>query len=264
MIETIISIIANILSIFGITIDIQKAKKIFNIWKNRNKLNRTISFLLFLCICCILIICIYIYKQKSIIVTKVTLSEESLTMSVNETHILTAKVLYSNNTINDDVIWSSSNNSIASVDQNGLVTALSNGSATIIVQASKNNSTEIAECTITIKSPPSGYSISARQLSDDSFAYIYVEPYDDNITNVQIYGKSPSGEIFILNKASDDLYHFYSESGIWTIYASVQNDMGKYEAHKPEDFITIKVTNATDIVGESIEIFNKVFKEFTP
>lgn len=144
-------------------------------------------------------------------------------MNINESKTLIATVLYSNNSMNNDVLWTSSNSSIVTVDQNGLVTALANGNATIIAQASRNNTTEIAECIITIKSPPDGYSISVHQTSVDSYAYVYVTPYGNDITNIQIYGKSPSGEVFIPKKDENDLYHFYSECGIWTIYASIEN-----------------------------------------
>ncbi len=259
MIDTIISIIANILSIFGITID---AKKVLS--KFKNKKFRNISIILLFCICCILIICLYISKQKSIIVTKVTLSEDSVNMNIDETYSITATVLYSNNSTDNKVIWSSSNNSIATVDQNGVVTALADGNTVITAQASKNNSIEIAECTITVKSPPSGYSISVHQLSDDSYAYVYVTPYDKDITKVQIYGRSPSGEVFTPNKDENDLYHFYSECGTWTIYASIENDAGIYEACKPEDFVTIEVTNTTDILGDSFGTLNDMLQQLTP
>lgn len=259
MINTILSIIANVFSIFGITID---SKKISNKLK-KNKAFRKICLISFLCICCVLIIRFIISKQKSITVTNVTLSENSLTMSINESHILTAKVLYSNNTMDEDILWISSNDSIATVDQNGIVTALNNGNVTIIAQASKNNTTEIAECTITIKSPPSGYSISVHQLSEDSYAYVYIKPYESDITNIQIYGKSPSGEIFAPNKDENDLYHF-SECGSWIIYASVKNDAGIYEAQKPEDFAKIEVTNITDTLGDSISTLNNMLRQLVP
>lgn len=185
-------------------------------------------------------------------------------MSINESHTLTAKVLYSNKTMDEDILWTSSNDSIAIVDQNGIVTALNNGNVTIIAQACKNNTTEIAKCTITIKSPPSGYSISVHQLSEDSYAYVYVKPYETDIVDIQIYAKSPSGKIYSPNKDENDLYHFYSECGTWTIYASVKNDVGIYEAQKPDDFVIIEVTNITDTLGDSIDILNNMIKQLIP
>lgn len=257
MIESIMSIIASFFSIFGLS-----AKEIFN--KFKNKKFRNISIVSLSVICCILIVYFYMSKQKSIVITKVMLSEDMVIMNINDTHTLTATVLYSDNSASDSVLWSSSNNSIATVDQNGLVTALSDGNTTIIAQASKNNTTEIAECIITIKSPPSGYSISVHQLSIDSYAYIYVKPYDTDITNIQIYGKSPSGEIFAPNKDENDLYYFYTECGTWTIYAYIENDAGTYEACKPEDFVTIEVTNITDMLSDSLSEFDGIFQQLFP
>lgn len=249
----IIGVIANIFSILGVTV--KDIKKHFD-----NKKLRNICVLILL----IFIAGFYIYKKSLITVTQVTLSEDSLTMNNGESRSLIATVLYSDNSISDDVLWSSSNTSIVTVDQNGFVTALADGNATIIAQASKNNTTETAECTVAIKSPPSGYSISVHQLSTDSYAYVYVEPYDSNVTNIQIYGKSPSGEIFTPDMDENDLYHFYSECGTWTIYASVENDGGVYKAHKPEDFVTIEVTNITDTLGDSIGMFNNMFQQLVP
>jgi len=259
LIESIISIIANVFSIFGISIDVKKTLN-----KLKNKKLRNVFITLLLCVCCVLIIFFYISKQRSIIVTKVILNENSLTMNVNDTYSLTATVLYSNNSTDNKVLWSSSNKSIATIDQNGVVTALADGSTIITVQASKNNSTEIAECVIIVESPPSGYSISVHQLSEDSYAYVYVTPYDKDITKIQIYGRAPSGEVFTPSKDENDLYHFYSECGTWTIYASVENDAGIYEACKPEDFVTIEVTNATDTLGNSLGTLNNMLQQLAP
>lgn len=208
-----------------------------------------------------LIICVFLYKKHSVTVTNVTLNVNSLNLNINESRSLTATVLYSNNSLSNDVLWSSSNESIATVDQNGLVIAFATGNTAIIAQASRNNTTEIAECTLTVKSPPSGYSISVHQLTEDSYAYVYVKPYDSDFTNIQIYGKSPSGEIFSPKKDENDLYHFYSECGTWTIYASVENSSGIYEAHKPEDFVTIEVTDTSDILGSSLEMIDDILKK---
>lgn len=249
MIEWLLNIIASIFTISGTNV-----KDLCE--KNKKRRNTCIAFVVLA-----LIICVFLYKKHSVTVTNVTLNVNSLTLNMNESHSLTATVLYSNNSMSNDVLWSSSNESIATVDQNGLVTALATGNTTIIAQASKNNTTEISECTLTVKSPPSGYSISVHQLTEDSYAYVYVQPYDRDITHIQIYGKSPSGEIFAPKKDENDLYHFYSECGTWTIYASVENSSGIYEAHRPEDFVTIEVTDTSDILGSSLEMFDDIFKK---
>ena len=51
------------------------------------------------------------------------------------------------NATNKTVIWSSSNASVASVDANGTVTAVAEGSATITAKAGDKSAT----CTVTVK-----------------------------------------------------------------------------------------------------------------
>lgn len=243
MFEKIISIIANICTIFGMNLDAKKlAAKI-------TKKRLVIGSVLILFIAgAFLAARSYLSKQSSITVTQILLNEYSLNMSPGDTSRLTATVLYSDNSADNTVIWVSGNESVASVGADGVITARQDGTTVITAQASKNNITMLAECIVKVMSPPGGYSISVRRTGVDSYAYIYVEPYDDNVTKVQIYAKSPSGEIFAPNKDADDLYHFYSETGIWTIYASVENEAGKYEAHKAEDFVTIEVTELSGML----------------
>lgn len=207
----------------------------------------------------VFIVVLVILNVSSVTVTKVMVSKETLTMGINDTNKLAATVLYSDNS----VLWTSSNETVAIIDKNGNITALADGTTTITAQASRNNSTESAECILTIKSPPSGYRITVRQTAADSYAYVYVEPYEDDVTKIQIYGKSPSGEIFTPVKDENDLYHFYSECGTWTVYASVENDAGVYMANKAEDYATIEVTNIfTSQTYQDVFLdFGKKYKE---
>lgn len=212
----------------------------------------------------ILMISFYIWREASISVTSVTIDQTNVTMKSNGTLVLHATVLYSNNSTDNNVLWSSSDTSVAAIDSNGTITALTDGETKITAQASRNNTTEIAECNITVKSPPTGYTISVHQTSIDSYAYVYVTPYDDDITKIQIFGKSPSGEVFTPNKDENDLYHFYKETGTWTIYASLENSVGVYEAHKPSDFATIEVTNTLDLSDTSLNLFDEILQYMIP
>ncbi|MFY0607610.1 MAG: Ig-like domain-containing protein [Cyclobacteriaceae bacterium] len=67
---------------------------------------------------------------KTIAVTGVNLDMETLTLRVDQTEILTASVLPAEAS-NDKVQWTSSNQSVATVDASGLVTAVSEGDALI-------------------------------------------------------------------------------------------------------------------------------------
>lgn len=246
--ESVISFFANFFSIIFNFIDIKKFTLKLESKKSRVLCSIVVAFLL---ICAISLAYHYLFQQPSITVTQLMLNEYALTMSVGDTKSLDATVLYSDNSSDNNVLWLSSDQSVISISEDGQATALSEGNATIIAQASKNNTTESAECIITVKNPPSGYSISARPSGINSYYYIYIQPYDDDITQIKLYAKSPSGEIFNPQIDENDLYHFYSECGTWTIYASLENEGGIYEAHQQDDFLTIEIT---DISSNNIDI----------
>ncbi len=82
-------------------------------------------------------------------VTSVTLNHTNKTLYVNESLKLES-VVVPDDANNRSVTWSSSNSSVASVDQTGLVQALAAGSATITVSA-QDGSGVVAQCAITVK-----------------------------------------------------------------------------------------------------------------
>lgn len=86
-------------------------------------------------------------------VTNIQLDKKILTLFVDDTEQLTATVTPSNPQ-NGTVTWSSSDVTIATVDGNGLVTAIKEGQATITVKAGASTDT----CTVTVAPavPPDG------------------------------------------------------------------------------------------------------------
>ena len=237
LLEKLLAFFANLFSVSSNFINIKK----FSLTLENTKARIICSLILLVCIA--LMSYHYLFEPSPITVTQVMLSEYSLTMGTKDTKSLAATVLYSDNSTDNNVLWYTNNQSVISVGEDGQITALSEGNATVIAQASKNNSTQIAECIITVKNSPSGYSISARPSEISSYYYIYVQPFDDDITQIKLYAKSPSGKIFNPSIDKENLYHFYSECGTWTIYATLENEVGIYEAYKPEDFLTIEITN---------------------
>ena len=83
------------------------------------------------------------------LVNGIVLSETSITLQLNEQKALTATVLPSDAT-NKAVTWSSNKISIATVDQNGNVTAVALGECTIIATATDGSGVK-AECQVTVK-----------------------------------------------------------------------------------------------------------------
>ena len=94
-------------------------------------------------------------------VTGVTLSQTELSLVKGATATLTATVVPSDAT-NQKVMWRSNNTSIAKVE-NGIVTAVSAGNATITVTTEDGNHTATCEVTVTV--PVTGVMLSQTELS---------------------------------------------------------------------------------------------------
>ena len=194
-------------------------------------------------------------------ITQVMLSDYSLSMTTGDVCNLSATVLYSDNdnTKKDNVCWASSNPAVIQVNEDGELIALSAGSATIIAQASNRKSIVFAECLITVADPLSGYTISIQRTSLENYVYIYVWPENDNITQITLYAQSPSGKVYSPPIDKNNLYHFYTETGVWTLYAELKSQDGVYEATKPEDFIMIEIRdvspNETDALLAGLPIY---------
>ena len=86
-------------------------------------------------------------KLVPVKVTGVKLNKSSKSLTIGDTFTLTATVK-PNNATDKSVTWSSSNTSVATVDENGVVTAVSEGTATITATASNGVK---ADCTVTVK-----------------------------------------------------------------------------------------------------------------
>ena len=91
--------------------------------------------------------CAVTVSQSTVSVTSVAVSPTSLSLNVGETSTLTATV-YPSNATNKSVSWTSSNSTVASVDNSGVVTARATGSATITVKTLDGNKT--ATCSVTV------------------------------------------------------------------------------------------------------------------
>lgn len=107
--------------------------------------------------------------DKIINVTGVALSETDETLVAGETLQLEAIVQPSTAT-DKSVSWSSTDNKIASVDGNGIVTAISEGKTTI--KATTNDGDKTASCKITVRAK--GVDISKPEISDITSISAYV------------------------------------------------------------------------------------------
>ena len=89
---------------------------------------------------------------KPVKVSSITLNQTSLTMtSKGQTASLTATV-NPGNAANKSITWSSSNSSVATVNANGTVTAVANGTADITATAADGSGVS-AKCSVTVRVP---------------------------------------------------------------------------------------------------------------
>ena len=99
---------------------------------------------------------------KYIPITGITLNKNSDTIAKGSSVDLIATIIPGDTTESKTIKWSSSNRYIASVDSNGKVTGVTQGTATITAKASNGMT---ATCTITVTNPITDISLSATSIS---------------------------------------------------------------------------------------------------
>ncbi len=104
--------------------------------------------------------CSVVVNKKVIPVSSVTLNKASLALIKGQSETLTATVKPDDAT-DKKVTWSSSNTAIATVDQNGKVTAVAGGSATITAKAGDKQAT----CAVTVTVPVSSLTLNKSELA---------------------------------------------------------------------------------------------------
>lgn len=106
---------------------------------------------------------------ENVLVTEISLSNSELTLRKGEKFKLTATVIPENAT-NKSIIWSSSNSECASVDQEGVITAVNIGNCTITAQSADNGSIK-STCSVIVKISLPGtveYAIIVNEMANGS------------------------------------------------------------------------------------------------
>lgn len=173
-------------------------------------------------------------------VTGIELDIVEKTLFPEETVLLTARV-NPENADNKNIIWSSSNTEVASVE-NGLVTALSVGEASISVKTEEGDF--IAECSITViprPVPVTGISLNEEELSllPDSIFQLLATINPENADNQNVSWSSSDETIASVDK--DGLVKAIS-SGQTII--KVTTEEGGYSA---QCVVNVDITNIEDI-----------------
>ena len=126
--------------------------------------------------------------SNPVLATSISLNKTSAVLNTGETFQLTATVLPSNAT-NKTVTWTSSNNSIASVNSNGLVIANATGSATITATTTDGSNLR-ATCVVTVYN-------NDHSLQNGEWAFL-----DDGIP--AMVGQSTNDHLFVRMDYADD------------------------------------------------------------
>ena len=118
-------------------------------------------------------------------VSSVTINPSTLKLtSKGQTAQLSASVL-PNNAENKSIVWSTSNASVATVDNNGVVTAVANGNATITA-AALDGSGKYAECSVVVEIPKENTQVVELAGGESKILSIWNEDYTENIDVTQV------------------------------------------------------------------------------
>ena len=110
------------------------------------------------------------YNDKVISVTGVSLDESSITLDVGGSKTLAATVTPDNAT-NKKVRWTSDNETVATVSEDGVVTAVAGGTA--VITATTHDGLFTATCTVTVNAPDAAPSITTDTLPDGKVGEAY-------------------------------------------------------------------------------------------
>ena len=160
----------------------------------------------------------------SVPITYITLSQSSATLLVEESLTLTATMAPDNAT-DKTLTWSSSNPSVATVDDMGKVTAIAPGTATITATANDGSGVS-AQCEVTVRlSTNKNY----RMKNVSTGLYLQVSGNNTNMTlqskaegvePTQVFQLEDAGEGMYYIKAADGENSYYAHASSWNFNAT--------------------------------------------
>ena len=174
-------------------------------------------------------------------VTSVSLDCESKTLEIGQSFTLKASVLPEDAT-DKSITWGSSSSTVASVDQNGLVTAVGGGSATITASAGGKEAT----CSVSVTVPVTGISLdrSSAIMEKGKYLKINADVIPKDATDKTVSWSSSDSGIASVDQTG---YIHALELGVVNITASI----GAYSA-------TCEVTVLAEIINvQTIDVSPK-------
>ena len=141
---------------------------------------------------------------KPVAVESVSLDKTEATIKVDATLTLTAKVLPENAT-NKDVKWSSNEETVATVDNNGKVTGIAEGEAIITVKTVDGEKT--AECKVKVEAktapPATGLVAHAPEVFEEEYGG-ELSTFENRQYEVYYVTRDPSGDNICIATTTDD------------------------------------------------------------
>lgn len=171
-------------------------------------------------------------KDKSVSVTEVGLNKTSTTLIEGETETLVATVMPENAT-DKSVVWESGNESVATVSQEGLVTAVGEGKATITVKT--NDGGFRASCEVTVNKKViavTGVKLSAASMTlregDKGTLTATVEPA--NATNKNVEWWTSDLDVVSVTSTSGGSNGYVEARGAGKATVTVKTEDGEFSA----------------------------------
>lgn len=204
--------------------------------------------------------CIFNITSSDILVQQINLSENVKTMTVGESALLTYNYYPTNANVGTDFSWSSSDESVARVSDNGNIKAKGVGTATITLE---NDKGLISRCTITVLSKE----IPVTSLVLNSTNEILKVGEQFRLTENIYPGNATEGTLFLKRSsnedvASIDVFGVVTAKKVGTATITFANDKGVYATCQiqvvsneiPVQQINFNKTSENLIVGDTSEL----------
>lgn len=149
--------------------------------------------------------------KSDIQVNGVTLSNPSYTLTVGDATTLAATVTPVTGLLNRTVTWASSDDSVAAVDENGVVTAIAEGKATITVASVSNpNVSTSVEVTVTTETTP----VASVELGLESRLMVFGETFKP--AGIQVLPSNATNKVLGWSSSSPTVATVDAATGIVT------------------------------------------------
>lgn len=130
--------------------------------------------------------CLVTATRPEVLPTSITISQTNLTVNKGESTTLYA-IIQPADADNKDIEWSTEDNSVADVDNNGIVTGMKAGTTKVFATAKANGVK--AECAVSVLQPVTGITLSENSISLSEIGSsiqltAYVQPEDASNKNV--------------------------------------------------------------------------------